>query len=80
VAEELKYPHWQRLFQDAVWEFNPREHRVKLRSAETVLQDRLQVLSTDRAQKEERHALLDALSTINGLKKISRPVDRQTRI
>ena len=77
MAEELKYPHWQRLFQDAVWEFNPHEHRVKLRSAETVLRDRLQVLPTDSAQSEERHALLDALSTIHDLGKISEPLDRQ---
>jgi hypothetical protein len=65
------------VFQDAVWEFNPHEHRVKLRNAETGLQDRLQVLLTDSAEPEERHALLDALSTTHGLRKISEPLDRQ---
>ena len=59
---ELKYPHWQMPFENAL--LDP----TKLLDIETVIRKRLHLL-TGSGRLDEQQALTDALSTIRVLKR-----------
>jgi hypothetical protein len=60
---ELKYPEWQRPLQDA---FVDLQNKDKVLESETMIRERLH---GQRVSFDEREALIDALSTIQLLKK-----------
>ena len=66
---ELKYPKWEREFQEAVLELNREELMDKIEKLETAIFVRLQELQSDSDHHSERQAIDDALATIRVLKK-----------
>jgi len=72
---ELKYPKWERQFQEVVLELNGEKLVAKIQTLETAIFVRLQELKSDSDHHTERQAIADALSTIRVLKKnkVSRP-------
>jgi hypothetical protein len=69
MSEELKYPQWQQLLQEALIEFDPQKMRVKMQKAEAAIYDRLQTLVDSEHPVEEREALSAGLSTLCTLKR-----------
>jgi hypothetical protein len=66
---ELKYPKWERQFQEAVLELNREKLVEKIQRLETAIFVRLQELQFDSDHHSERQAMQDAVSTIRVLKK-----------
>ena len=66
---ELKYPKWERQFQEVVLELNGEKLVAKIQTLETAIFVRLQELKSDSDHHTERQAIADALSTIRVLKK-----------
>jgi hypothetical protein len=66
---ELKYPKWEREFQEAVLELNREKLVEKIQDFETAIFVRLQELKFDSDHHSERQAIDDALATIRALKK-----------
>jgi len=69
MSDELKYPQWQEPFRNAITAFGTQQLSEKLKNVETMVLDRLQLLSSDIKSLEERQALLDAISIIRVLKR-----------
>jgi hypothetical protein len=69
MSDELKYPQWQVPFRSAMTAFGTRQLGEKLQKVETVILDRLQVLSSDNKSLDERQALLDAISIMRVLQR-----------
>jgi len=65
----LKYPQWQEPLAAAILEFNAQQLRGKVQRAEEVITYRIQELSVDKGNEEERRALSDGLSIIRSLKR-----------
>ena len=70
---ELKYPRWEREFQEAVVELNREKLVEKIQKLETAIFVRLQELASDSDHHSERQAIQDAVSTIRVLKKEKLP-------
>ena len=66
---ELKYPKWERQFQEVVLELNREKLTDKIQKLETAIFVRLQELQSDSDHHSERQAIDDALATIRVLKK-----------
>ena len=66
---ELKYPEWQVPLDEAILEFDSARLPVKIQSAEKVIHDRLHELASETHDFRERQALMDALSTLEVLKR-----------
>jgi hypothetical protein len=69
MSDELKYPQWQEPFRNAITAFGTQQLSEKLKNVETMVLDRLQLLSSDIKSLDERQALLDAISIIRVLKR-----------
>jgi hypothetical protein len=67
--QELKYPNWQVLLQEAILEFDRDKLVGRIQKVETVVFERLQELSSDSDHHGERQAIANALSTMRVLKK-----------
>ena len=68
MSQKLKYAQWQEPLKAAILEFNAQQLRGKVQKAEEVVTDRIQELSLDNGNEEERRALSDGLSIIRSLK------------
>ena len=66
---KLKYPKWQREFQEAILEFNQDKLSEKAQRFENAVSVRLQELASDSDHHDEREAIADATTTISVLKK-----------
>ena len=69
MSEQLKFPQWQEPFRDAITAFGTQQLGEKLQKVETMILDRMQVLSSDIRSLDERQSLLDAISIIRVLKR-----------
>jgi hypothetical protein len=68
-TEELKYPQWQKPFQEALLELDKDKLPKRVSVAETAILDRLHSMSQEPNNHAERQALADALSGLRILKK-----------
>ena len=68
MSQKLKYPQWQEPLKAAILEFDIQQLLGKVQKAEEVIADRIQELSFDQGNEEERRALSDGLSIIRSLK------------
>ena len=66
--EQIKYPHWQGLYEAAVSESRLPELPEKIHAAEQAIFERLQKLPHDSGQME-RQAIADALSVLRTLQR-----------
>ena len=71
VIENLEWPDWQRLYQDALVELNKDILTQRVTAAEVAMFRRLQALSPTRDSLSERHAIEDALVILRILKQES---------
>jgi hypothetical protein len=69
----LKYPKWQREFQETILEFDRDKLFEKVQRFETAVFVRLQELASDSDHHDEREAIVDATSTISVLKRYKLP-------
>jgi hypothetical protein len=69
MSQKLKYPQWQEPLTAAILEFNAQQLRGKIQKAEEVITDRIQELSFDNGNEEERRVLSDGLFILQSLKK-----------
>ena len=69
MSQKLKYPQWQEPLTAAILEFNGQQLRGKIQKAEEVITDRIQELSFDNGNEEERRVLSDGLFILQSLKK-----------
>jgi len=67
--EELKYPKWEREFQDTILEFDHDKVPETAQRFENAVFVRVQELASDSAHHDEREAIADATTTISVLKK-----------
>ena len=70
---ELKYPKWEREFQDTILEFDQDKLPEKAQRFENAVLVRLQELASDSDHHDEREAIADATTTISVLKKYKLP-------
>jgi len=66
---KLKYPKWQREFQETILEFDQDKLPEKAKRFENAVLVRLQELASDSDHHDEREAIADATTTISVLKK-----------
>jgi hypothetical protein len=70
-TEDIEYPEWQNIFQEALLELNRERLKERVAAAEAAIARRLQSISQERDSEAERLALADALSSLRILKKES---------
>ena len=70
---ELKYPKWEREFQETILEFDQAKLPEKAQKFENAVLVRLQELASDSDHHDEREAIADATTTISVLKKYKLP-------
>jgi hypothetical protein len=68
-VSELKYPEWQKLYQDALVETDKKKLEAKIHLAEWKIFQRLQTVSADSDHHGERAAISDALNALRFLKR-----------
>jgi len=71
VMENLQWPEWQKLYQDAVVELDKVRLQERVAAAEAAICSRLRALSPAVDSRSERHAIEDALATLRILKRES---------
>jgi hypothetical protein len=67
--EQVKYPHWQGLYEAAVSESRLPELPEKIHAAEQAIFERLQNLAHDSGYEAERQAIANALSVLRTLQR-----------
>lgn len=67
--ETLKYPEWQKSFQDALMELDHAKLRQRVLEAESAISQRLQTLTRNPEHRQEREAIENAVSFLRVLKK-----------
>ena len=65
---EIKYPRWQKQFQEAITERDREALIEKIQQFEAAVFVRLQELSVDSDHHDERQAIADASSTLRAVK------------
>jgi hypothetical protein len=65
---ELRYPSWQIPFQEAIFELDREKLAERIQAVEILIFERLQALSSDTEDNDERQAFADAASTLSLLK------------
>jgi hypothetical protein len=65
---ELRYPSWQSPLQEAIFELDREKLAERIQAVEILIFERLQALSSDTEDNDERQALADAASTLSLLK------------
>lgn len=76
--EPFKYPQWQEPLFNAVNEIDPNQLRIKVQTAEELIEARLKALS-GRFNSQEHSALLDAVRTLRALRQENRKRDLNAR-
>ena len=71
-SSELLYPEWQSVFRDALLEIDVQKLSARVTAAESAIQKRLQAVLDGADHAQERQALLDALATLDFLKRDNR--------
>jgi len=71
VMENVQYPEWQKLFQDALVELDKDELHERVAAAEAAILSRLEAMSDTGDRPSERHAIEDALASLRVLKRES---------
>ena len=61
---ELRYPEWQKPYQEALLEGDPEKLEAKIHLAEWKIFQRLQTISSDSDHHGERSAIADALNAL----------------
>lgn len=69
TPETLKYPHWQREFDAAILEGDPKTLRQRVDAAEAALFLRLQALAGNAEGQAEQRAIADAMRTLRAIQK-----------
>lgn len=69
ASETLKYPHWQREFEAAILEGDPKTLRERVDAAEAALFLRLQALAGNAEGQAEQRAIADAMQTLRAIQK-----------
>jgi hypothetical protein len=69
TPETLKYPHWQREFDAAIQEGDPKTLRQRVDAAEAALFLRLQALAGNAEGQAEQRAIADAMRTLRAIQK-----------
>jgi hypothetical protein len=65
---ELRYPEWQKTYQDALLELNPQKLVQRVSAAETAILSRLQEIRIGSDSRMEAQAIEDALNGLRVLK------------
>jgi hypothetical protein len=65
---ELRYPEWQKPFDDAISETDKQKLQAKVLFAEWKIYQRLEAISTNGDHAEERSAIIDAMNELLTLK------------
>jgi hypothetical protein len=66
---ELRYPEWQKSYQEALLELDKQKLEAKIHLAEWKIFKRLQTISADSDHHEERSAIADAVNALGVLKR-----------
>jgi len=66
---ELKFPAWQTPLQELLLEFDREKLPAKIQQVEALIFERLQQLSVDRCDRDERQAIQDALNVMRIVKR-----------
>lgn len=69
TPETLKYPQWQREFDAAILEGDPKTLRQRVDAAEAALFLRLQALAGNAEGQAEQQAIADAMRTLRAIQK-----------
>ena len=69
TPETLKYTHWQREFDAAILEGDPKTLRQRVDAAEAALFLRLQALAGNAEGQAEQRAIADAMRTLRAIQK-----------
>jgi hypothetical protein len=69
TAHTIKYPQWQREFEAALREGDPRSLRQRVDAAEAALFFRLQALAGSAEAEEERQAISDAREALRTIQR-----------
>jgi len=69
TVDQLKFPEWQRPYQDALSELDPAKLTAKIAAAEAAIAVRLASIPEGPESREERQAINDALSALRVLKR-----------
>jgi hypothetical protein len=67
----LRYPKWERAYQQALLELEDEKLKELIAAAEKAIFERLRVIECDSNHNDERHSIGDALSVLNLLKRNS---------
>lgn len=65
----MKYPHWQREYEAALLEGDPKTLRARIDAAEAAIFLRSQALALTTADSPEHRAIADAIRTIRSLQR-----------
>ena len=65
---EIIYPEWQREYEAALLELDPKKLKAQVMAAETAIFKRQQTISQNVVDEPERLAIQDALSSLRTLK------------
>jgi hypothetical protein len=65
---ELRYPGWQIPLQEAIFELDREKLAERIQAVEVLIFERIQALSSDTEDNDERQALANAASTLSLLK------------
>ena len=69
TVEGIRYPEWQKPYQQALLELDQEKLRDRIAAAETAISNRLRALAGDSNHHAERQASEDALSSLRVLKR-----------
>ena len=74
-SHSIKYPHWQREFENALLEANPQTLRQRVDAAEAALFLRSQALAGSAPDQAEQQAIFDAIRILRDIqeKKLGYP-------
>jgi hypothetical protein len=68
-VSELRYPEWQKPYQEALLETDKQQLEAKIHFAEWKIFQRLQTISADSDHHGERSAIADAVNALGVLKR-----------
>jgi hypothetical protein len=69
MMQGLRYPWWQKPYQEALIEIDNDKLRERVAAAESAILNRLQAMSPNRDTLGERQAIEDALASLRYLKR-----------
>ena len=69
MMRDLRYPGWQKTYQEALIEIDGNKLKERVAAAESAIFNRLQAMSPNRDTVNERQAIEDALSSLRYLKR-----------